>query len=84
MKNEEEAKMEDRTFEKFWILWNPDGNTPPKVVFKTYDGALTESKRLIAQIGRGTVYVMEAVSSETVEVNVKHRQAALGPAKETA
>lgn len=56
----------DEREQKFYILWNPAGQTPPTVRFPTYDEAAKIAESMQKRIGLGTMYVMEAVQSFTV------------------
>lgn len=47
---------------KFWILWHPQGQTPPTVKFATFQEAKNCAENMIGKIGIGTMYVMEAVA----------------------
>lgn len=53
----------------FWILWHPQGNTPPTVMFDTVDKAMKTAELMIERIGKGTMYVMKAVGG--VEIVTK-------------
>lgn len=52
----------------FWILWNPEGKTPPTVAFPTLEGAREIAAKMQSRIGVGTMYVMECVAG--VEVSL--------------
>lgn len=51
---------------KFWILWNPEGHTPPTVKFTTLQAARETAAKMQARIGIGTMYVMESVAGINV------------------
>jgi hypothetical protein len=47
---------------KFWILWNPEGKTPPTVKFASFEAASKTADAMQKRIGVGTMYVMEVVA----------------------
>lgn len=55
----------------FWILWNPEGKTPPTVQFETAEKAMAQAARLQQRIGLGTMYVLKAEAAFTVAVKTK-------------
>lgn len=59
----------------FWILWNPEGETPPRVRFATEEGAKETAEKLQTRIGVGTMYVMEAKTSYNVSLKTKWEKA---------
>lgn len=56
---------------RFWILWNPKGNTPPTVRFNTYEKALETGQMMQERIGVGTMYVMKVEAEYTVMMHGK-------------
>lgn len=56
---------------KFYILWNPAGQTPPTMRFKTYDEAAKVAEAMQRRIGLGTMYILEALQSFTVSHKTK-------------
>lgn len=59
-------KKEIKVDKKFYILWNPDGQTPPTVRFKTYEEAAKVAEAMQKRIGLGTMYILQAVQSFSV------------------
>lgn len=55
----------------FWILWHPEGKTPPTVVFDTEDKARKSAETMIQRIGHGTMYVMKGVAGVAVTAKTK-------------
>lgn len=55
----------------FWILWNPQGYSPPTYRFASYEDAAKRAEEMQRKIGNGTMYVMQAVQSVTVSQKVK-------------
>jgi hypothetical protein len=45
----------------FWILWHPQGTTPPTVMFAERVKAEKTAEAMINRIGSGTMFIMEAV-----------------------
>lgn len=45
----------------FWILWHPEGSTPPKVRFGTLAEAVKTAEFMMEKIGNGTMFIMKAV-----------------------
>lgn len=56
---------------QFFILWNPQGQTPPTKAFGTYDEAAKTAESMQKRIGIGTMYIMKAVQSVTVSQSIK-------------
>lgn len=46
----------------FWILWSPEGDTPPRVRFGTEEGAKASAAKMAADHYPSTFYVMKAVA----------------------
>ncbi len=42
----------------FWILWHPDGKTPPTVTFQAHENAVATAELMMNRIGQGTMYIM--------------------------
>jgi hypothetical protein len=55
----------------FWILWNPQGKTPPTVRFSTYEAARATADKMQQNLGIGTMYVMQVVAGVTVSLKTK-------------
>lgn len=56
---------------RFYILWNPQGQTPPTKRFDTYEEAADVAEAMQRRIGLGMMYILEAVQSVTVSQQVK-------------
>lgn len=51
---------------KFWIIWNPEGVTPPTVTFSAFGPARREAERLAAKCGgHFHVLVLEGTAIKT-------------------
>lgn len=55
----------------FWLLWNPEGHTPPTKRFSTYDEAARVAEAMQKRIGLGTMYILKAVQSFSVVQKTK-------------
>ena len=55
----------------FWLLWNPEGRTPPTKRFDTFEEAAAVAENMQKRIGVGTMYIMKTVQSVTVSHQVK-------------
>lgn len=55
----------------FWILWNPEGNTPPTKRFDTLEKARQVAADMQSRIGIGTMYVLKAEASLTITLKEK-------------
>lgn len=55
----------------FWLLWNPQGHTPPTKRFDSYDEAANVAEAMQKRIGVGTMYILRAVQSVSVIQKVK-------------
>lgn len=45
----------------FFILWHPEGHTPPTVRFNTLAEAVKTAEFMMEKIGQGTMYIMRVV-----------------------
>lgn len=51
----------------FWILWSPEGTTPPRVTFDTREAALAQAEAMARQHRGNRFFVMEAKSLSMVD-----------------
>lgn len=56
---------------EFYILWNPEGQSPPTATFRTYEEAAAVAEKMQKRIGVGRMYVMKAVQCFAVELKTK-------------
>lgn len=67
------VKYDDKT-EKFWMVWNGNACTPPRVQQLTKEKALSEAERL-SKLSLGTkFYVLEAVEVSSSEATTTTRK----------
>lgn len=55
----------------FFILWNPDGRTPPTARFETYEEAAKVAEAMQKRIGVGTMYIMQAMAAVSLTLKQK-------------
>ena len=55
----------------FYILWNPEGRTPPTMRFDSYEKAAEFAEAMQRRIGVGTMYIMKSEQSITVTQKIK-------------
>lgn len=55
----------------FWLLWNPQGQTPPTKRFSCYEEAEEVATAMQQRLGVGTMYILKAVQSVSVAQTVK-------------
>lgn len=55
----------------FYILWNPQGHTPPTTRFESYEKAAEVAEAMQRRIGVGTMYIMKAEQSVSVTQKIK-------------
>lgn len=55
----------------FWILWNPEGQTPPTVRFSSFNAARDCAEKMQQRLGVGTMYVMKVEMGVSVSLKTK-------------
>ena len=58
------------TQNKFWLVWSPQGLTPPKKRYETQEKAIAGAKKLAESYPKQDIFVVEATHHFKANVNV--------------